>query len=279
MRYEIIPFHDASIHAVESMGRVDVIMKPIVEAFGLDWGGQHKRISKNPILREGISVKEIPSAGGVQKMTTLELTMFLGWLVGISIDRIKDEKIRHLVGLFQREALDAIRAHFFGDRPKDRRPFPNAQERVTLQREVTRLMDKIQITRNPEALRQSAAMLQRTLGQLDMGEADIAALAPKALAHDNVTTPFWAALEALRARGIEPNAHRQPDRFLAVSPAWLKKVCAREHINLCVSSGLLNALRLSPESGFIAAKPVNTRFGRAMHCWVFALQQQLIAAE
>ncbi len=58
-----VPFHGTELYVVEHNGQPYTPMKPIVEGIGLDWGGQHKKVAANE-SRWGISVMEIPSAGG-----------------------------------------------------------------------------------------------------------------------------------------------------------------------------------------------------------------------
>ncbi|MFD2884132.1 phage antirepressor N-terminal domain-containing protein [Pseudomonas lini] len=58
-----IPFHGVNLMLVDLNGQPYVPMRPVVEGIGLDWGGQHKKLTANP-ARWGVSVTEIPSAGG-----------------------------------------------------------------------------------------------------------------------------------------------------------------------------------------------------------------------
>ena len=77
-----IQFHDATllVRRGDTPETTLVAMKPVVEGMGLDWGGQHKKLSNHPVLAQGISVMEIPSAGGFQEATALPLNRIHFWL-------------------------------------------------------------------------------------------------------------------------------------------------------------------------------------------------------
>ena len=91
-----IQFHDATllVRRGDTPETTLVAMKPVVEGMGLDWGGQHKKLSNHPVLAQGISVMEIPSAGGVQEATALPLNRIHFWLATIQPNKIKDDAIR-----------------------------------------------------------------------------------------------------------------------------------------------------------------------------------------
>lgn len=91
-----------------------VAMKPIVEGMGLDWGGQHKKLLKHPILAQGVSNMEIPSAGGLQEATALPLNRLPFWLATLHPNKISDAVIREKVIIYQTEAADALFERFFG---------------------------------------------------------------------------------------------------------------------------------------------------------------------
>ncbi|RQP04842.1 MAG: hypothetical protein D1H97_16105 [Paracoccus sp. BP8] len=116
-----IQFHDATllVRRGDTPETTLVAMKPVVEGMGLDWGGQHKKLSSHPVLAQGVSVMEIPSAGGVQEVTALPLNRIHFWLATIQPNKIKDDAIRARVILFQTEAADALFNHFFGAKLAD----------------------------------------------------------------------------------------------------------------------------------------------------------------
>ena len=113
-----IPFHGANLHVLagETPESTMVAMKPVVEGMSLDWGGQHKKLLKHPVLATCISVKEtqMPDDDQVREHTFLPLNRFHFWLATIQPLRIADELIRGKVIIFQTEAADVLFDHFFG---------------------------------------------------------------------------------------------------------------------------------------------------------------------
>ncbi|MDV7209894.1 phage antirepressor N-terminal domain-containing protein [Azotobacter beijerinckii] len=102
-----VPFHGANLMLVEHEGQPYVPMKPVVEGIGLDWGGQAKRLTANN-ARWGISVMEIPSAGGMQQAVCLPLRKLAGWLSTVQASRVKSDGVRAKIVEYQNECDDAL---------------------------------------------------------------------------------------------------------------------------------------------------------------------------
>jgi hypothetical protein len=94
-----------------------VALKPIVEAMGLDWSAQFRRINRDPILSEGIAMMATPLGHG-QETVCLKLDYLNGWLFTIDSVRIKDPDVRERVQVYQRECYRVLYRHFSGDREK-----------------------------------------------------------------------------------------------------------------------------------------------------------------
>lgn len=106
-----VDFHGQSILATTIDGKPYVAMKPIVENIGLQWEAQQKRIQRNPVLKEAMSMMDIPSAGGVQQTTCLPLSMLNGWLFGVDVNRVREE-IRPKLIRYQTECFEVLAQHF-----------------------------------------------------------------------------------------------------------------------------------------------------------------------
>jgi hypothetical protein len=92
-------------------------LKPMVEAMGMNWQGQHDRVNRDPVLSQGIRVMRIPfGRGGAQDTLCIKLELVNGWLFGIDSARIKDEAVREKVILYQRECYQVLHDHFTGKR-------------------------------------------------------------------------------------------------------------------------------------------------------------------
>lgn len=77
-----------------------IAVKPIAEAIGVRWDGQHKRILKDPRFK-GI-VHKYDTSGGPQEMFCLPVRQLNGWLYGINANRVKPEVRQRLLD-FQEE--------------------------------------------------------------------------------------------------------------------------------------------------------------------------------
>jgi len=114
-----VNFYGTEIIGFRSGKFAMVALKPIVTGMGLDWSSQHKRLQRDPILREGVVMMTIPfGPGGPQTMVCLELELIHGWLFRIDSTRIKDAAIRKRVQTFQRECYRVLHTYFSEHRDK-----------------------------------------------------------------------------------------------------------------------------------------------------------------
>ena len=100
-----VPFHGAELYVVNHNGEPYTPMKPIVEAKGLDWKSQHKKISQR--FSKGMVEITIPSAGGAQAMICMALRKLAAWLNSISPNKVRPE-IRDKVIQYQEECDDVL---------------------------------------------------------------------------------------------------------------------------------------------------------------------------
>lgn len=92
-------------------------LKPMVEAMGLDWSAQYRRVQRDPILAEGIAIMATPfGRGGDQDALCIKLELVNGWLFTIDSSRIKDEAVKQKVQTYQRECYQVLHDHFSGKR-------------------------------------------------------------------------------------------------------------------------------------------------------------------
>lgn len=109
-----VDFRQDTLFAVERDDGVFVAVKPIVQALGLDWKAQHRRINDDAILAEGMVIMTIPSVGGPQETVCLRLDLVNGWLFTIDESRVRDEEIRQKVLTYKRECYAVLFRHFYG---------------------------------------------------------------------------------------------------------------------------------------------------------------------
>ena len=107
-----VDFHGHALTVITGPeGEHLVAMKPICEAIGLQWEAQLKRIKRHPVLSQGMSIMDTPSAGGYQETTCLPLDYLNGWLFGVDASRVRPEISERLVQ-YQRECFAALAAYW-----------------------------------------------------------------------------------------------------------------------------------------------------------------------
>lgn len=107
-----VPFHDETLIVVEdNLGDRFVVMKPIVEALGLNWRAQLNRLQRDDVLAEGVAMMATPSEGGEQETTVLPIELFHGWLFTIDASRVKPEARDKLIA-YKRECFDVLHSYF-----------------------------------------------------------------------------------------------------------------------------------------------------------------------
>lgn len=112
-----VDFRGDTLFGFQEGDNTFVGLKPIVEAMGLDWSAQYRRVKRDPILSEGIAMMATPfGRGGDQDAVCLKLDLLNGWLFTIQSDRIKDESVREKVITYQRECYRVLNEHFAGKR-------------------------------------------------------------------------------------------------------------------------------------------------------------------
>lgn len=112
-----VNFRGDQLYGFKQDDGVFVALKPMVEAMGLDWSAQFRRVQRDPILSEGIAMMATPfGRGGDQETLCINVEMVQGWLFTIDSSRIKVEEVRRKVQLYQRECYAVLHAHFSGHR-------------------------------------------------------------------------------------------------------------------------------------------------------------------
>jgi hypothetical protein len=129
-------FHGTVLYGTHMGNAVFVALKPIVEAMGLEWSAQFRRVQRDPVLKEGIAIMAIPSGRGQQESVGLRLDLLHGWLFTISALRIKSAEIRARVILFQRECYEVLAEHFLGQKITNRQSASYERRSIDMVREA-----------------------------------------------------------------------------------------------------------------------------------------------
>lgn len=110
-----VNFRGDTLYGFKQDDGVFLALKPMVQAMGLDWSAQFRRVQRDPILAEGIAMMATPfGQGGDQEALCLNVEFVQGWLFTIDSLRIKDDDVRKKVQLYQRECYTVLHAHFTG---------------------------------------------------------------------------------------------------------------------------------------------------------------------
>jgi len=270
-RFSLIPFEDNHIMTAREGAEIFVVMKPIVAALALQWEAQFKRIKRHSALSRGISLMEIPSAGGRQQAVVLRVEQFHGWLVTLNPDRVRDPVRREVVVRYQAHAFRAVFDHFHGKPPAGATAQP-VSGRIALQNQVLKLTRHLQQTYDRGERRIVHGMIDGMCQDLGIPTPALDTLGRDAPEITDILTSFWAALEQVRAAGIDLNHSRQPS-LLAFSAKEVQAAFDEAGIDIPFDMALRRALRASRMPAFVASKTVNSRlFNGGKSCWVFRIQ-------
>lgn len=108
-----VQFYEDSIVAVRLLNSsIFIPVKPICDLLGVDWGGQYRRIQRDPVLSAEIQRIDVTSTRrGTQPMVCLPLDYISGFLFGLNADRVKPE-LRERVLRYQRECYKVLAEAF-----------------------------------------------------------------------------------------------------------------------------------------------------------------------
>ena len=86
-------------------------MKPIVEAMGLDWKSQYRRISSDPDRFSMVLMTMVAQDKKQREMLCLPIRKLFGWMMTVSPNRVRPE-IRDKVIQYQNECDDILWEHW-----------------------------------------------------------------------------------------------------------------------------------------------------------------------
>ena len=116
-----IDFHGTQLVGFEDHRGAFIALKPVVEGMGLDWSAQYRRVTRDPILAEGVAMMAMPLG---QEQLCLSLDLIHGWLFTVDSERVKPE-IRDRVLVFKRDCYRVLaRAFAKSDHPAEPAPGP-----------------------------------------------------------------------------------------------------------------------------------------------------------
>ena len=111
--YEV-PFHAETLLVIEDhLGDRFVVLRPIVEALGLNWSGQYLRLNRHPVLSSTVCMMQtqVPGDDQQREVVSLPIEQFHGWLFTIDASRVKPEAKDKLIA-YQMECFDVLHSYF-----------------------------------------------------------------------------------------------------------------------------------------------------------------------
>lgn len=112
-RTVMVPFAGTEIMVVDDGDRRPVPMKLFVEGIGLEWKHTYEFVAGDEVLKQGIRVTRIPTSGGVQEVTALDMRYIPLFLAKLNPSRYshKPELQARLVK-YQVECADVLYQYF-----------------------------------------------------------------------------------------------------------------------------------------------------------------------
>lgn len=265
-RVALVEFQGSQHLTIFDGEKVRVAMKPLVEALGIDWVSQYKRINRDPLLSEGMVKMTMPSERGMQETVTLPIDLMHGWLFTLTVSKVREES-RERILAYQRECYQVLHDYWAkGAATNPRMNQIEHSDRTARRRELPALLDRLEKERHPEKRRVIYELVVRACEAEGITPPMFDAIAPPLELFPAVAEQFFAGLSKLAAEGVEIDHHRNP-AILAVSLPQVAAAFATHRIDNPRKAELLPALR--GHVAFINTGPVNCRDGKPRHCWTF----------
>ena len=122
----VVSFHGHELVTVQVNEVPHVAMRPLVEAIGLDWRGQHDKLTSRPDKWSVVMIPTVASDGFRREMVCLPLRKLNGWLFSIDAERVSPE-LREKVVMYQDECFEVLHDYWAGRR---RQFSPDLQNRL-----------------------------------------------------------------------------------------------------------------------------------------------------
>lgn len=102
---QTLSFYGSELITLKLDDVIYTAVKPLVEAIGLDWGRQAKKLSQQ--AKFGCRLMSIPTKGGIQEMICMPLKKLNGWLFSINPEKVRPD-LKEKVIRYQEECFEAL---------------------------------------------------------------------------------------------------------------------------------------------------------------------------
>lgn len=104
---QTLSFHGSDLITLKVEDVIYTAVKPIIEAMGLDWGGQQQKLSKSGDKFNCRDISMVAKDGKIRQMLCMPLKKLNGWLFSINPEKVRAD-LREKVIQYQEECFEAL---------------------------------------------------------------------------------------------------------------------------------------------------------------------------
>ncbi|MDG6340408.1 phage antirepressor N-terminal domain-containing protein [Glaesserella parasuis] len=135
---QTISFYGSELITLKVEDVIYTAVKPIVEAIGLDWGGQQQKLSKSSDKFNCRDISIVAKDGKIRQMLCMPLKKLNGWLFSINPEKVRPD-LKDRVIQYQEECFEALYNYWnFGKAERK----TTTDERTGLRQAVSALVSK-----------------------------------------------------------------------------------------------------------------------------------------
>lgn len=269
-----VPFHGDTVVLVGKDNEPLVAMKPLVVNLGLDWKGQHAKLSE----KFSSVMEEISTTGGDGKqyaMTCLPLRKLAAWLYSISPNKVAPE-LKDKIIQYQEEC-DEVLWNYWTKGAAIRPGAVTIAQQISLSKHRLALLKELMRSRNRSMRDMLGIEITHLSTAMGLPVPDLDAIGTVEPPQADVVADFWGALLQLDTKGIAYN-HSKDSQLIALNMPHLVELFAVHGIQTIVGTDVTNALKRCTEPQFLGQKAVDSIIRKTTtKCWVFKKVAQIQA--
>lgn len=261
-----VPFYEDVLVLVGKDNEPVVAMKPIVENMGLDWKGQHVKLTaKYASTMEIISI--VAEDGKNREMTCLPLRKLPAWLYSINPNKVKPE-LRDKITRYQNECDDVL-WNYWTQGTATRTGALSVTERLRVHRARHAVLDKLEATTHAikrQALYEELTELSGLLGYTAPDLTSVGSTEPDEPA---CITELWDAITELQHLNVATN-HARDSELIAINLPEVARLANEHKIPLSPTPELRRKILMSRYARYLKNTCVNSALtNKSVKCYVF----------
>lgn len=286
-----VPFHGDTVVLASHDNEPYVVMRPVCDNIGVDWGAQFRKLKKKfrsvvvqrattgsdgkrgerrspPVM---VMLTTTGADGKQYEMVALHLRKFPAWVYSIDPDRVAPE-LRDKIIRYQDECDEVLWQYWtqgYAARPGGKPP--TQPQQIAIKREIRQLMQEIKRETNPAVRRTLHAQLEHDCRLVAIPCPALEEIGQDAVPdHENPALEvFWEVVDALEQAGHALN-HARDKSLIALNLPQVSAAAAAARMALPEPVELRRLLRACRAPRFVAVKAVNSAISDAtVKCWVF----------